>query len=101
MVLLVKALSIAIIIYGCVLVLRPGTLKKVFDYISVDNRIYTVSVIKGVIGLIMLLAAASCRIPWIVFLLGGLTLLGVILAFVFKKEVLGKVMTWLETRTSS
>jgi hypothetical protein len=99
MVLLVKVLSVVIIIYGCFLILRPNTLKNVLDWMKEGNRVYTASVIKAVIGFVMILAASSCRISWIVFVLGLLALLSGASVFFIKKSSLHRMVEWLEKKS--
>ncbi|MCK5451247.1 MAG: hypothetical protein KAI70_05740 [Candidatus Omnitrophica bacterium] len=99
MILLVKAVAIVIIVWGCVLILRPSMLRKVLAHIREGNRFYTAGILKGLFGVILLLTAASCRIPWIVFFLGGLTFLSVILTFIVRKSIVEKLMNWVESRS--
>jgi len=98
MVLLAKLISIAIIVYGMLLVLRPKILKKVIEYVKEDNRFYIASGVKTVIGIIFILAAGSCSIPWILYLLGALAAISGIAGFVMKKASIDKLINWVETR---
>jgi len=96
MVLLVKILSIAIIVYGCMLFLRPTILKPIVEYVKEGNRIYIANGIKIVIGIILLLASAGAQIPWLIFVLGALTVLTGAASFFVKKEVVTGIIKWLE-----
>ena len=98
MVLIVKVFSIAIIIYGCLLMLRPGILKKILEYMKEGNRAYIASGIKAVVGILFMFAASACSIPWIIFLLGALAALGGIAAFVIKKKVMVQMLEWAEKK---
>ncbi len=96
MVLIVKLVSIAIIVYGCLIILRPDTLKKVIEKAKEGNLIYIASGVKGVIGLLFLIAAASCSVPWIIRFFGALSIFGAIVAFVIKRSVIVSIMDWVE-----
>jgi len=96
MILIVKLVSIAIIVYGCLIVLRPDTLKKVIGKAKEGNIIYIASMVKGVIGLLFILAAASCSVPWIIRFFGALSIFGAIVAFVIKRSVIISIMDWVE-----
>ncbi len=98
MVLIVKLLSIAIIIYGCLLMLRPGILKKVLEYIKEGNRAYIASGIKAVVGIFFMIAASKCSIPWIILFFGALAALSGIAAFVIKKKVMVQILEWAEKK---
>lgn len=100
MVLIVKLISIALIIYGCVLLLRTSLVKKVLEYVKEGNRPLIASAIKAVVGVVFLIAASECRVPWIVFLVGALALLSGIAAFLVKKEAVVKLIEWMEKKAS-
>ncbi|MBD3296928.1 MAG: hypothetical protein GF392_06120 [Candidatus Omnitrophica bacterium] len=99
MVFLTKLISIAIIIYGCMLVLRPEMLKDVLDFIRKGNRAYVASTVKAVLGGVMILAAPDCRVPWVILFFGSLSLLLGAVMFLFKKAVIKSFIRWWEQRT--
>ncbi len=92
MILIVKLVSITIIVYGCFLTLRPKMLSKIIAYIKVGNRVYISSAIKAVIGVLLMLAASSCRTPWIVVFIGALMTFNGLVTFVIKKEIVMKII---------
>ena|GEM_PF-1823051 len=101
MVLLVKVLSIVLIVYGCLIVLRPGIFKKIIEYAKEKKeRIYIASGAKALLGVLLVVASFRCRISWIVLVIGGLTVLGGIAGFLVKKEVVTKMLDWAETRSA-
>ena len=81
-----KLIALLLVISGCVLILKPETIKKVMDYVKEGNRVYGIAVIRIVIGIILLLASSQARIAWVVFILGLLPVATGILVFVWKKE---------------
>lgn len=98
MVLLVKLFSIIVMLYGTLLILRPSILKKVVGYVKEKNRVSAIGAVRIVVGIILIVAASYCSIPWIVRLFGGLALLGGILVFLLKKNFQAQVIGWLESR---
>ncbi len=92
MVLIVKLISILIILYGCLVVFRPDTLKKVLDYVKKGNAIYYASAGKLIGGVIMMIAAKYCSIPWIILFFGALSVFGGAMGFVLKKSFVLKIM---------
>ena len=100
MVLIVKLVSIALIVYGCVLLLRTSLVKKILEYMKEKNRPLIASAIKAVLGVIFLIAAHECRVPWVIFFVGALALLSGIAAFLVKKEAVIKVIDWAEKKAS-
>ncbi|MFH1836491.1 MAG: hypothetical protein ABH862_00050 [Candidatus Omnitrophota bacterium] len=96
MVLIVKIVSVIILIYGCVLVLKPKTLKRLVDAVKKEKRFQLVNGIKTVVAALLVLAAPSCGIPWIVFLVGGLGVLGGIIVFIMKDKIKERFFSWVE-----
>ncbi|MFH1305902.1 MAG: hypothetical protein ABIH74_05840 [Candidatus Omnitrophota bacterium] len=101
MVLLVKVLSIVLIVYGCLIVLRPGIFKKILEYAKKKKeRIYIASGAKAALGVLLVFASFKCRVSWIVLVMGGLMILGGIAGFLIKKEVVNKMLDWAEARST-
>jgi len=100
MVLIVKIFSVIIIIYGCVLVLRPKILKKIVEEMKKNNNIYVINGIKSAISALLVVAAPSTRVPWIVFFFGALGLLTGICMFLFKKNMVERIIAWIEARST-
>ncbi|MFH1664863.1 MAG: hypothetical protein ABIA77_01825 [Candidatus Omnitrophota bacterium] len=100
MVLLVKLLSIMIIVYGCMVMLRPGILEKnVLGYVKKQNNIYVASAVKAAIGILLMIASSACRIPWVVLFFGAASVFSGIAVFLVKKESIIALIEWLQSRT--
>ena len=97
MVLTVKLISIVIIIWGCFVILRPSILKKVIDWIKQEKRIYLVGIIRGALGIFLVIASPLCRGPRVVLFLGALAVFSGILVFVIKESVIEKILAWWES----
>jgi len=95
-VMLVKLFAIAIILWGCYIIYKPEILKKVIGWVKEKNNIYIVGGLRAVVGVLLLLFASSCRVPWIVFLLGSIAILSGVLIYILKKETLFKIIEWME-----
>lgn len=98
MVLFVKVLGVAIIVYGCLIVLRPSILKKVIEYARKGNRIYWTCGIKIAVGVLLLIAASSCSISWLVLLFGALSILGPVVFLLLKKKAVTEYLDWIDSR---
>jgi len=98
MILLVKLLSIVVIIYGCLLILKPSILKVIFEYMKKQNRVYVAGGVKALVGVVLIVAAPSCEISWIVFFLGALSVFGGSATFLLKKKAVVQIMEWVEKK---
>ncbi|MBU1083503.1 MAG: hypothetical protein ABIG55_04665 [Candidatus Omnitrophota bacterium] len=99
MVLIVKVVSVAIIIWGCVIVLKPRIMKKMVEYMKKEKMFMKVNIIKTVVSVLLVLSASSCGVPWVIFLIGGLGLLSGVSALLLKKKAVDSIINWLETRS--
>ena len=99
MVLLVKLLAIALIVYGCVILLRPSVLKKMVEYVKQGNRVYVASTVRVLIGILFVLAHRACRIEWVILFFGSFLIVSGSLVFILKREVIDKMIVWIESRT--
>jgi len=96
MVLLVKLFSIAIVVYGCLLILRPETLKKIFEFVKEKKNYYIACAAKAIAGIILMIAAPACSVPWVIMFFGALSLFGAILGFVIKRSLITGLFDWIE-----
>ena len=92
MVFVVKLISIAIVVYGCLLVLRPEILKTVVGYLKEGKRIYYAVGVKTAVGIFFILASSSCMVPWFVLLAGALAVLTSIVFCFIKKKIVYDLM---------
>ena len=88
MILILKLVSILMIVYGCLLMLKPEIFKKVITYISEGRRVYIAIGIEVVLGVIMMLASSACRISWFVLFAGALGVLSSIAFLFLKKKII-------------
>jgi len=100
MVLLVKVLSIAIIVYGCSVMLRPRLIKKVVEWAKEGNNVAIANAAKVVIGIILMIASSYCSVPWVVLFLGALSAFTGALAFVIKKNIVMHLLDWVDQQPS-
>lgn len=81
MVALVKLVGILVVVMGAIYFVKPDVVKKVMHFWMKDNRLYLAGVLNVLVGIIFLLSASVCLIPWIVVIFGVLSLIKGILAF--------------------
>ncbi|MFC1809567.1 hypothetical protein ACFL3D_05570 [Candidatus Omnitrophota bacterium] len=68
-------------------------------YFIQGNRLYISAGVKGILGIILLVAAGTANVPAIFIALGILTLCGVSTAFIMPREKLVAIMNWFATRS--
>ena len=94
MVFIVKLLSIIVVVFGCLVILRPDTLKTIFGWVKEGNRIYMLSVVRGLVGVFLILASPGCAVPNTILFFGALLLFSSIAIFLFKKSAVMSLVDW-------
>ena len=100
MVFFVKILSVLIVVFGCLVMLKPKIIKDIAAYVKVDNRIYIIAIIRSLVGVLLIIAAQYCSVPWIVLFLGAILVFSAIMFFIVKKEIMDGMINWLENSSS-
>jgi hypothetical protein len=96
MVLFVKVAAIAIIVYGCSLMLRPEILRKLARWAQKGNNLFLLNILKILFGILLMLASGHVAVPWVVMFLGALAAFTGALAFVVKRDLLTGLVEWIE-----
>ena len=96
MVVIVKIISLALVIFGCLVVLRPGTLKQIIEKAKEGNKMYIAGALKAVIGIIFVIAAPNCAVAWVIRFFGALALFGGLMCFILKRSFIVSIMDWVE-----
>lgn len=92
MVMLAKLIGIIITAAGVVFLTSPGMAKKLLTFLEEGNRIWGMAVVRVVVGLILLAASGQSSIPWLVFVIGILPIIGGILIPILGIEKSKKIM---------
>ena len=89
------AIGILIVLEGIVLLLRPDIYKRVLEYFVKGMILYLAGVLKIVFGIVFLISAMSCNIPWIIIAMGIIALAGGVWVFAVKLEKVQSMISWL------
>lgn len=81
MVALVKLVGIVMVAAGVVYLVKPAIMERVMHFWVRGKRAYLGGVLSILVGIIFLFAASRCTLPWVVFVMGVLSLIKGVLAF--------------------
>lgn len=98
MILLTKLIALVFVVYGCVLVLRPTYVHRLFDLVNNEKMPYFAAGAKAVTGIVLIASSSACRIPWIVGVFGGVAVIAGLLILVVKRDVFIGSVRSLEKR---
>jgi len=90
---LVKLAGTAVFALGVIFLIKPDQIKKWLHFWMDESHLYMGGLLNVLLGIVFLLAAFKCRIPWLVILFGAISLLKGILLFIFGRQ---KILPILE-----
>jgi len=80
---------------GLISLLKPTFLKKMIGFWRNGPFLYVMGALKIVLGVLYLIAASACKLPWLVVAIGILTAGGTIVFFALGKDKINKFMDWV------
>ena len=94
----VFAIAILIIIECIIIMIKPSLYKQALEFIQKGLWLYLAGAIKIVVGIVFLISARECGIPWIIIVLGILTLAGGLSTFMIKMEKWKALLEWIRVK---
>jgi hypothetical protein len=96
MALLVRLFGVAIVVMGLVFLTNSKALKQYIAFWKQDKKIQIGGMIALLFGIVFLMAAAQCRLTWLINILGIWSIIkGVVLLTFKKKKLYGYFDWWL------
>lgn len=92
---IVKLVGILVVVMGAIFLVKPATIKKITRFWLKDKRLYVGAVLNIFIGIILLVTASKCAIPWIVVIIGIWSLLKGMLLFVMGPKKISSLLDGL------
>lgn len=86
MVALAKLVGIVLSVFGVVMIVKPQTAKSMLGFAEEGKRVFGIAIARIIAGLILIFAARSCMMPWLVMLIGIIITLAGILIFVLGED---------------
>ncbi|UCC94885.1 MAG: hypothetical protein JSW40_08755 [Candidatus Omnitrophota bacterium] len=83
---LVKLMGIVMVVSGAIYLVKPKVCEQVKNFWVKGNRLYLGGALSLLIGIIFLLAAWRCALPWFIMLVGIISLAKGILIFSLRKK---------------
>ena len=93
--------GLIILLLGVAILIKPQVSKKLFNFIAKGKRIYLVGILRIVLGVLFLIGALSCSIPWLIILIGILCCASGLTIFIMKFERLKAIMNWFDQKPPS
>lgn len=86
MIFLAKMIGMIALATGVLCLVHPSIIRRLIDFWVYKDRLYYMGGIRIVVGFILILAAGSALIPWVVYLIGVIPMIGGILIFALGLE---------------
>jgi small-conductance mechanosensitive channel len=86
---------------GFINVLNPNVMKKMISFWRKGKNIYAGALLRVLFGVIFLWSVTQARLPWVIYILGILMLLGAALIFILGLEKTKKILDWWDKKPHS
>ena len=93
--------GLVILLLGVAILIKPQVSKKLFHFIAKGKRIYLVGILRIALGVLFLIGALSCSIPWLIILFGILSCASGLTIFAMKIEKLKAILNWFDQKSLS
>ena len=93
--------GLIILLLGVAILIKPLLTKKIFHFIAKGRRIYLVGILRIVLGVLFLIGALNCDIPWLIILVGILSCASGLTIFIMKFEKLKAILNWFDQKPPS
>ncbi len=92
----IKIIGLVIVAIGIVYILKPGVMKRIFEFLKKGNRLYVAAPIRLALAVVFLIGARECGHFWAIFVLGILFLISAILVLVLGPRKLVPMIEWFQ-----
>ena len=92
-------IGVLIILEGVTILVKPGWYRKAAKVFMSEKIVYIGPVLKILFGGLFLVSALSCSIPWVLIVLGALTLAAGITGLALPKAKIISFIEWWTRRT--
>jgi len=97
--LVIKIIGIVFVAIAVVYILKPGVMKRLFEFFKKGNRLYIAVPIRLGLGVVFLLGARECKHFWPVFAFGILFLISGMLVLVLGPNKLRPMIEWWQKQS--
>ena len=89
-----------IVIEAAIIIVRPDIYKKFIKFLTRGRMLYIPAVVAVVVGIVFLIYARECSIPWIIIVFGLIAAIKGVAIFLVKGETLKETLNWLHERSN-
>lgn len=88
-----------IVAEACVFLIKPDVYRKFVKLLGRGKLLYIPAVIAIVVGVLFLIFARECHIPWVIIVIGLISAVKGLSIFAIKLETLKETLNWLSGRS--
>lgn len=92
----IQILGIVFVAIAIVYILKPGVMKRLFEFFKKGNRLYVAAPIRLGLAIVFLVGAGECKQPWVIIAIGILLLISGILVLVLGPKKLVPIIEWFQ-----
>lgn len=97
---IVRLLAVVMVLVGIIYFVKPHYMRKFAYYFIQDKRLKIAGIVSVILGVILLLVASRCKIPWVIVIFGIVVIIKGTVSFIMGKEKLKSIMDQFLIRPS-
>jgi hypothetical protein len=94
MAIIIKILGAAVVVLGIVFTLKPKAVKKYISFWKEKKHIKLGGLLAGIFGIIFLIAAPQCRLPWVINVFGIWSIIKGVLLYALSQKKINTYLGW-------
>jgi hypothetical protein len=83
---------------GVAAMIKPHSMKRVVEFLALGRRFWMAAAVRGAVGVIFLVFARDCRMPWLIILIGILMAGSSLLVMTLEPVKVQKLMQFIQNR---
>ncbi len=95
----VLTIGVLLVIWGLWIVIRPEFIRKIIQVLCKGLLVYIPPAVRVLLGIVFLLSARECRVPWVVMAFGIIMFAAGIVMFMMKAGKLRSMFEWWGKRS--
>ncbi|MBE0537321.1 MAG: hypothetical protein IH624_16780 [Phycisphaerae bacterium] len=92
-------IGVALVLWGLLIAIRPHTLRTTIHVMEKGLLVYAPAAVRIVLGVVFLLAARDCRVPWLIVAFGIIMFVAGVVMFMIRPGRLRSFLHWWAERS--
>jgi len=96
----IKIIGIVIVVFAIVFLSRPDIIRAILAFFTKGILVYLAAIVRFILGILFLVGAQKCHIPWLMVALGILFLISGLLVFIIGAAKCCSMLRWWQKQSA-